>query len=41
MRYSMVDLLEVVQNSEIQDGVQDSRQNTYGQLSRELIVIET
>ena len=37
----MVDLLEVVQNSEIQDGAQDGRLNTYGQLSQELIVIET
>ena len=37
----MVDLLEVVQSWKIQDGVQDGRQNTYGQLSQELIVIET
>ena len=34
----MVDVLEVMQNSENQDGVQDDRQNTYDQLSQELIV---
>ena len=41
MRFLMVDLLKVVQDSEIQDGVQDGHQNTYGQLTQELIVRET
>ena len=36
----MLDLLEVVQNSEIQDGVKLAAK-THGQLSQELIVIET
>ena len=37
----MVDLLKFITKGEIQDGVQDGRQDTQGQLSKELIAIKT
>ena len=41
IRFSMVDFLKFVTKVEIQDGVQDGRQDTQGQLSKKLIAIKT